>query len=200
MTESLTNICTKCNIKKDINEFQLRKSRKKGITSWCKQCISNYKSQKNFKAKMTGKKICVDCKLKKSILCFFAIRRNKDGRDIRCKYCENKRKLKILKNNPHIRITENLRKRTRDVLKGISKSKPTLGLIGCSKEDLVIHLELMFTEGMSWENYGDWQIDHVRPCSSFDLSDPLEQEKCFHYSNLQPLWATDNKKKGNKYE
>ena len=149
---------------------------------------------------MTGKKICVECKLKKSILCFFAIKRNKDGRDIRCKYCENKRKLKILKNNPHIRITENLRKRTRDVLKGISKSKPTLNLIGCSKKELVIHLESMFVEGMSWENYGDWQIDHIKPCSSFNLLDSSEQEKCFHYSNLQPLWAVDNKKKGNKYE
>lgn len=194
------NTCTKCHLEKDRNEFGLRKNKPKGITSWCKQCHNDYKSLKNFKAETVGVKICRDCKLEKSILLFFHIKRNKDGRDIRCKSCENKRKLKILKNNPRIRITENLRKRTRDVLKGISKSKPTLSLIGCSKEELVTYLESMFTDGMAWENYGEWQIDHVKPCSLFNLTDKLEQEKCFHYTNLQPLWAIDNKKKHNKYE
>ena len=154
-------ICTKCNIVKDTSEFHLRTKRKKGVSSRCKQCTSNDRKLINFEAQTVGVKICTDCKLEKSILLFFRIKIFKDGRDTRCKYCENKRKLKILKNNPRIRITENLRKRTRDVLKGISKSKSTLSLIGCSK---------------------------------------LEQEKCFHYSNLQPLWATDNRKKANKYD
>lgn len=196
----VTNICTKCQKEKDRSEFNLRKNRSSGITSWCKQCHNDFKKSKNYKPETSGVKICTDCKLEKSILLYFAIKRNKDGRDIRCKACENKRKLKILKNNPHIRITENLRRRTRAVLNGISKSKPMLNLIGCSKEELVIHLESMFTDGMSWENYGDWQIDHIKPCSLFNLNDKSEQEKCFHYTNLQPLWATDNKKKHNKYE
>ena len=51
----------------------------------------------------------------------------------------------------------------------------------------------------SWDNYGAWHIDHRRPCASFDLSDLNEQRKCFHFSNLQPLWAIDNIHKGNKY-
>lgn len=53
---------------------------------------------------------------------------------------------------------------------------------------------------MSWKNKSEWHIDHIRPISSFDLNNPEEQAKCFHYTNLQPLWAIDNLKKGAKYE
>lgn len=48
---------------------------------------------------------------------------------------------------------------------------------------------------MSWDNYGDWHIDHRKPCSLFDLSKKSEQLKCFNYTNLQPLWAIDNLRK-----
>ena len=73
-----------------------------------------------------------------------------------------------------------------------------MALLGCSAEQLRTHLEEKFTDGMSWDNYGyrGWHIDHIRPCASFDLTDPQQQLECFHYTNLQPLWAEDNFKKG----
>jgi len=72
-------------------------------------------------------------------------------------------------------------------------------LVGCSIDFLKQHLENKFKPGMSWKNYGKWHIDHIRPCASFDLRKPAEQKKCFHYSNLQPLWAKENLVKGKFY-
>ena len=61
------------------------------------------------------------------------------------------------------------------------------------------HLKKQFKRGMTQKNHGKWHIDHIRPISSFNLHDPLQQRQCFHYKNMQPLWATDNLKKGNNY-
>lgn len=81
------------------------------------------------------------------------------------------------------------------------KAFSTTDLLGCSIEDVRDHLESQFSEGMTWENMGrnGWHIDHIRPCDSFDLTDPEEQQKCFHYTNLQPLWQADNIRKSNHY-
>jgi len=57
-------------------------------------------------------------------------------------------------------------------------------------------MEGLFKPGMTWENYGEWQVDHKIPCVNFDLAKESEQYRCFHYSNLQPLWAEDNLRKG----
>ena len=63
-----------------------------------------------------------------------------------------------------------------------------------------IDLANKFKKGMSWDNYGEWEIDHIRPCSSYNLKDPDQQLECFNYSNLQPLWKKENRKKSNKYK
>ena len=70
--------------------------------------------------------------------------------------------------------------------------------MGCTIKELKQHLESKFVDGMTWDNRSEWHIDHKIPCSSFDLSKKEEQQKCFHYNNLQPLWAIDNLKKSNK--
>jgi hypothetical protein len=97
------------------------------------------------------------------------------------------------------RMIGNLRHRVWTTVKNNYKTKVTLKLIGCSVNFLKSHLASKFTPGMSWENYGKWHIDHIRPCASFDLSKPSEQRKCFHYTNLQPLWAEENLSKNDKY-
>ena len=91
-----------------------------------------------------------------------------------------------------------MRTRISNALKGNHKSQSSKVLLGCSINDLRVHLENQFTEGMTWENYGKWHVDHILPCASFDLSKESEQIKCFNYNNLQPLWAMDNMKKGSK--
>lgn len=80
-------------------------------------------------------------------------------------------------------------------LQGARKSARTMELVGCSIEDLMKHIESNFRDGMSWDNRHTWHIDHIRPCASFDLMNPEEQKKCFHFSNLQPLTATENMEK-----
>ena len=54
---------------------------------------------------------------------------------------------------------------------------------------------------MTWENHGQygWHVDHIKPCALFDLTKIEEQKKCFHYTNLQPLWWRDNIKKSHHY-
>lgn len=113
----------------------------------------------------------------------------------------NPNRKKIRRDNDlNFRLRENLRTRVHHAVKGISKkSNKTMDLIGCEIEFLKKHLEGLFQEGMSWENYGEWHMDHIKPCSLFDLEIESEQKKCFNYTNLQPLWAVDNLRKNNKY-
>jgi hypothetical protein len=85
-------------------------------------------------------------------------------------------------------------------MKEKSKSEKTLSYLGCSTEKFKEHMESQFTEGMNWNNHGftGWHIDHIIPCSSFDLTKEEDIRKCFHYTNLQPLWGTQNMQKGSK--
>ena len=74
----------------------------------------------------------------------------------------------------------------------------TAELLGASIPEVWNHLEKQFQPGMTRKNHGLWHVDHIIPCSRFDLSDPEQQKKCFHYTNLQPLWAFDNISKGKR--
>lgn len=100
------------------------------------------------------------------------------------------------------RIKLRLASRIRVALKSTNNKKTcnTMDYIGCSISDLKSYISNKFTEGMTWENYGSkgWHIDHILPCASFDLTDPEQQKKCFHFTNLQPLWAKENLSKGSK--
>lgn len=99
--------------------------------------------------------------------------------------------------NFKLRFRCNARLRTAIRAQNGKKANSTIDLLGCSPIELRQHLEKQFDNKMNWDNYGTyWHIDHIRPCASFDLTKPEEQKKCFHYTNLQPLEATANIKKG----
>lgn len=97
-------------------------------------------------------------------------------------------------------ILANLRSRVRAALKSqaAKKSRTTEQLLGCSIAEFRHHIANQFQLGMCWENHGEWEIDHIRPCRAFDLRDPKQQEVCFHFSNAQPLWKGQNREKTDK--
>lgn len=182
------------------------------LGSLCKTCLSNHRHKKYLRNK---EQISNNSKKYREA--------NKDkikkrGELYRLK---NKEKIKLNRNpitaknwrkrNPtyktnrwkidiQFRLKDNLRGRVYKALKGFTKGKSTMKLVGCSIEDLKIYISTLFKPGMTWDNYGKWHIDHIKPCSLFDFSKQEEQEKCFHYTNLQPLWASENFTKSNKYE
>lgn len=129
---------------------------------------------------------------------------NKDLKRRQAKiYVKNRRH-----NDLSFKLLSYLRTRIWRALKNkTKKSNKTIELVGCSIKDLKRHLESQFKPGMTWDNHGsgkngkgmqEWHIDHIKPCASFDLSKPEEQRKCFHYLNLQPLWAKENLQKNRK--
>lgn len=118
-----------------------------------------------------------------------------NGRAKRKEYRDHRRK-----NDVDYKIRENLRTRIRGALRGNQKSQKTESLLGCTINFFREHFKNQFSIDMTWEKFlnSEIHIDHIKPCASFDLSIDSEQHKCFHYTNLQPLWAIDNLKKGAK--
>ena len=110
-----------------------------------------------------------------------------------------------MENDVQFRAKELIRCRINLALKNNKtrdKSGPTIELLGASVKDVLSHIERQFQPGMNWDNWtvDGWHLDHIRPCASFDLTDPEHQRECFHFSNLQPLWAADNIRKGDKWK
>jgi len=184
---------------------------------------TEYKKKNGKKFGPYSYKICVLCKREHSKK--YAKKNPEKIKELHRKYLEkpeNKakariRKLKFIENNrEHIRkylnnweknkrkidptygLIKNLRSRLWTVLKKHKKSNSTLKLTGCTLEQLKKHLENKFEDGMNWDNYGVWHVDHIIACANFDFSDPKQQEICFHYTNLQPMWGEENAKKGSR--
>jgi len=111
-------------------------------------------------------------------------------------YREHRRKYKnhYRKTNLNYRISDALRARLRLALKRRSKVGSAVRDLGCSIEQFVQHLESRFTAGMSWRNWSSrgWHIDHVKPLAVFDLRKAAQLRRACHYSNLQPMWASEN--------
>lgn len=214
MDSNLSRICTKCEEKKNISEFY--KANKNGYRGDCKQCVINkcVKNAKKPHRKEYEKKYYI---LNKEKYLENKNRRRKENpglnaleqRQWRQKNLEKARKIdrewakKRAEIDPNFKLRTRVRNRVRTALlrKNISTStaKGFKELIGCDVQELKIHLEKLFKLGMSWDNYGKWHIDHIKPLSLFDLTKEEELKKACNFSNLQPLWAEENIKKGNKY-
>jgi hypothetical protein len=108
--------------------------------------------------------------------------------------------LKRKATEPNFALGLALRCRIRRAIKVQSgvKARKSRSLLGCSIQHARRHIEAQFEPGMTWENFGrnGWHLDHVIPCSAFDLRNPMHQRRCFHYSNLKPMWQRENIRKG----
>jgi len=106
------------------------------------------------------------------------------------------------KNDPQYCLRRKLQAMLRSSLKrnSVKKNAKTVELLGCSLLDFQLHLESLFSEGMSWENKNLWEIDHKRPIATYDLTDLNQQKQCFHFSNLQPLWKHENRDKRDRLD
>ena len=98
--------------------------------------------------------------------------------------------------NPQYRLARALRSRLYAAIKSQAKCGSAVYDLGCSVPDLVAHLSQQFLPGMTWANHGKWHVDHIQPLALFDLAEPKQLKQACHFTNLQPLWAVDNIRKG----
>lgn len=213
-------VCSKCKIEKDVCEFGNSKSSKDGLLYCCKECnkLRGKKyAQENYKKVLDTQKRWrkknpewVSNRYKKYRLenseKVLEMNRNwyKNNPEKKKIYRENykprkrERRKERRENDNVFNLVNRLRCRLRKYLitLNITKKNRTFDIVGCTPEFLKEHLEKQFKDGMSWDNKNEWHIDHIIPLSSAKSEEELYQ--LCHYTNLQPLWAEENLRKGNK--
>lgn len=205
--------CVKCQVIKSINEFCKDNSKKDNLCIYCKGCRNTMSRQYNKthkehvsthnKERYLKNKTQNQQRHKKNYLLNKEkiLQRHKTWRQNNPDYHNNyiKNRCKI---DSNYRLINTLRNRMRDALKSNRKSSHSIDLLMCTIDEWKKHLESQFTEDMSWNNYGNkagqWSIDHIIPCSFFDLTDPVEQYMCFRWQNTRPMWHVENMQKHNK--
>jgi len=204
--------CNKCGKEKVFSEFYKRSSAKDGLHNHCIECgkAKNRKYYQENKEKLkTANRVRLASMTKeeRSEMHRRYYLANRDSRIEAMKEYRTatweERKLdqrKRYHSDPKYRIRMNLTNRINKVFEklGMPKRGRTRDIIGCDWDDLKIHIEDKFRDGMSWGNKGEWHIDHIVPLSS--ARTPEEMESLCHYTNLQPLWASENMAKGAKLD
>lgn len=147
------------------------------------QPVTSFRKRSGRPGKYTSH--CIECLSKKQS----EWRKSPKGRAY-----DREKKRSAWKHDELYRLRVTLRRRLNHALKGSSVS--AVRDLGCSLPDLRSHIESLFKPGMTWNNYGEWEIDHIRPLAGFDLSDPTQALREVHFSNLQPLWKSENRRKG----
>lgn len=174
-------ICSSCEEPKSLDQFYVNLKYTGGLKCECKNC----------------------CKLRHQKW----TERNKQYRiQYRKDYFQqNKSRLSTLRkikrdSDLQFKLADYLRNRLYSAVRNQAKSGSAVGDLGCSIEKFKDYLQTQFTPGMTWDNWtkDGWHIDHKVPLSKFNLADPHELQIACHYSNLQPMWASDNMRKGNR--
>lgn len=186
----MAKTCSKCGEVKDLNHFSACKRNLGGLRYSCKKCDqAYYKDNKAIKRKQSQ--------------VYYHANKEKIASRQRAYFNANKRKFATYQVNRRIKkplekLKNSLRVATNRALKGrgFTKCASTKDILGCDWETLKSHLESKFTDGMNWENQGKWHIDHIIPLAS--AATEHDVIRLCHYTNLQPLWAIDNLKKGAK--
>lgn len=159
---------------------------KDGYLNKCKSCEKSYK-QKYFQQN------------KNKIWNTHKEYRDKWKKTDKAKAQRNKQRRERYANDLEYKIYCILRSRLNSAIKGAVQDQNTIEYLDCTIGELKVYLESKFQPGMTWDNHGDWHIDHIRPLSSFDLSNSQQIKEACNYKNLQPLWAIDNLRKSNKW-
>jgi len=191
-------LCRMCEEWLSLELFSLDNSRWDKLCRICKPCANRYAEQyrNNNRDKINaGLRLHYQNNKEKRLL--------KDKKRYKRKKKEiinqHKEYLKRRKQTDEgFRIQCNIRRRIHSALSGKNKSKNTLKLLGCSIEYFKRYLESNFDDNMNWDNYGSyWELDHIIPCSAFDLTNSIEQQRCFRYTNIRPLSVKENREKSN---
>lgn len=181
--------CSKCKEIKPLCKFGKRKTAKDGLRYECKDCRNELEAKKY---KEVYKKYHKDWYSKNKERhyrkCREWVENNREAaRSVRRLWHKNK-----MMNDPKYRLSRNIRERIRYSFSKnlLNKSKNTEDILGCSFSELKLHFESLFKKGMSWDNYGEWEVDHIIPLAS--ASTEGDVIKLNHYTNLQPLWKHEN--------
>ncbi len=173
--------CTGCGETKLLEEYYKDKTDKYGRRAKSKECVKAY--NKAYRESEAGKA--------KKKACNKAYRESGKKKAYHKVYMKNRRH-----NDPVFKLQCNLRSGFGNWIKGHTKTCRTEQYVGCTYNELLDHLESQFEEGMTWENHGvgdnKWQVDHFKPQSRFDPTIEEESFKCWHYTNLQPMWSSEN--------
>lgn len=195
--------CPRCGITKPADQFYRSNETASGLANRCAECCSAIQKewrQTNIE-KAAGKDALAWQRYRVRYQSNFK-RWMENNRPKRNAY-RNVVHAQRMQDDPVYRISMALRKRVYLGLKGIRKSASTEKLIACTFEDCRKYIEAQWEPWMSWDNFGEgegtWQMDHIVPVASFDLTDPEQQRLCFHYSNLRPLCSKQNREKWHRH-
>ena len=184
-----TKFCSVCEIEKSLENFVKNKSQKDGHNYRCKQCWKIYYSKNKNKLIKCANDYYKDNKEKKKKY-DGNYQKNKIKDPIKTIH-NRKRDKDRYHNDTQYKLVILLRTRISNFLRNTNKHNSSKSLLGCPLNEYKEYLENQFYPEMTWGNHGKvWEIDHIKPCSKFDLTIEEEQNKCFNYKNTRPLFKT----------